>query len=322
MKIGILGVGRISEIVTPTLPCTPGAELYAVASRSLPKAQDFAARHGVKIAYGSYEELVSDPNVELIYIATPHSHHFEHMKLCIEHQKHFLCEKAFTVNAQQAKEIIALAKKAGVFVAEANWTRYMPSRQIIDDLIRSGIIGEVSVIDASLCYYADGKERIFDPNLAGGALLDVGVYGINLSVMLFGKEIDRIESSVQMMPCGVDAAESITIHHKNGNMTVLTHSVLGRSSKSAYIHGTKGYMVIQNIPNPKSIRVYDMNDSLILDQPIPQQITGYEYEFSEAIQCIESGKLESQSMPHAETLFIMELMDSIRTQWGMRFPME
>ena len=190
MKIGILGAGNIAGILAKTMAQMSEAECYAIAARSLDRAEDFRNKYGFQKAYGSYEEMLQDEQVELVYIATPHSHHYEHMKLCISYGKPILCEKAFTMNSVQAKEIVKLAKEKGIYVAEAIWTRYMPSRQIINEVIGSGILGQVSMLTANLSYDIDSKERIIRPELAGGALLDVGVYTLNFALMQFGNKID------------------------------------------------------------------------------------------------------------------------------------
>lgn len=320
MKIGVLGTGNIVRQVTETLKKLDVTECYAIASRTLERAREAAEEYGYEKAYGSYEELVNDPQVELVYIATPHSRHYADMKLCIKHKKPVLCEKAFTVNKEQAEEIKELAKKEGVFVAEAIWTRYMPSRAIIQQVLDSGIIGNVSTMTANLSYKINQNYRIIAPELAGGALLDVGVYGINFSIMHFGTEIERIESSVQFTDTGVDGMESITIFYKNGRMAVLTHGIYARSDRKGIFYGDKGYMVVENINNPQSISVYDMGDNLLKHINVPEQISGYEYQFIECIENIKNKKIESDSMPLSDSIFVMEVMDSIRRQWGFEYP--
>lgn len=322
MKIGVLGTGWIVMTVTPALKGISDAECYAVASRTLARAQEAAKEYGYEKAYGSYEELVADPAVELVYVATPHSRHFEDMMLCIKHKKHVLCEKAFTLNAKQARAVQAAAKEAGVFVAEAIWTRYMPSRKLINDLLSSGIIGEVTNLTANLSYPMRDKQRILLPELAGGALLDLGVYGINFAFMHFGKEIARMESSVMKMPTGVDGQETITFFYKDGRMAVLTHGVYGRSDRKGIFYGDKGYMVVENINNPQSISVYDTEDNVLQHMDVPEQINGYEYQFMECIELIEQGKKESVSMPMEETVQVMETMDALRKQWDFVYPGE
>ena len=322
MKLGILGPGRIAHTVARTLVQMPEIECYAVASRTMERAEDFAREFGFEKVYPSYEALLQDPDVELVYIATPHSHHYEQMLLCLEHGKHVICEKAFTMNAQQAREVREAAAKQGVYVAEAIWTRYMPSRQMIDEIIASGVIGKANTLTANLSYNIAYKSRIMEPALAGGALLDIGIYGLNFALMHFGDDIDRIESSVQLTDTGVDAMETITIFYKDGRMAVLTHSIYCRSDRKGIIHGEKGYMVVENINNPQSVSVYDDGDHLLAHYEVPQQISGYEYEFREAVRCIGEGKTESDSMPWERTIQVMEIMDSLRKVWGVVYPQE
>jgi len=231
MKLAVLGPGRIADGVAHTLVQIPDIECYAVASRTPGKAEAFAEKFGFQKAYTSYEAMLSDPDVELVYITTPHSHHFEHMMLCLQYGKNVICEKAFTMNARQARIVRDTAAEKGLYVAEAIWTRYMPSRQIIDRVIESGVIGYVNTLTANLSYNIAYKPRIMDPALAGGALLDVGVYGLNFALMHFEDDIDHIESSVRLAETGVDAMETITIFYKDGRMAVLTHSIYCRSDR-------------------------------------------------------------------------------------------
>ncbi len=322
MKIGVLGTGGIVGMVVPTLKRLTEMECYAIASRTEERAKEAAKEYGFEKAYGTYEELVADPEVELVYVATPHSRHYDDMKLCVEHGKPVLCEKAFTMNAQQAKDIKKLAAEKGVFVAEAIWTRYMPSRKIIHDMLDGGVIGKVSTLTANLSYIISQNYRIVAPELAGGALLDVGVYGINFATMHFGEEIERIESSVQFTETGVDGMESITIFFKDGRMAVLTHGIYSRSDRKGIFYGDKGYMVVENINNPQSISVFDTEDRLVKRVEVPEQISGYEYQFIECVEQIKKGEIEAVSMPLDDSIFVMETMDSIRKQWGLVYPQE
>ena len=322
MKIGVLGAGKISHTTVPAMMALEEIECYAVASRSLEKAQAFAQQYGFQKAYGSYEEMLADPNVELVYVATPHSHHFAHMMMCMEHGKGVLCEKAFTMNGAQARKIMEYAKDHGIFAAEAIWPRYMPSRKMINDVIDSGVIGKVNTLTANLSYVIHQVPRIWEPELAGGALLDIGVYGINFALMHFGTDIERVESSVQMTPSGVDGMETITIFYKDGRMAVLTHSIYARSDRKGIIHGDKGYIVVENINNPQSVSVFDMQDRLIAHYDVPRQINGYEYQFAECARAVKEGRYESWSMPLEDSVYMMEFMDNIRKQWGMVYPQE
>ncbi|MBP5250291.1 MAG: Gfo/Idh/MocA family oxidoreductase [Lachnospiraceae bacterium] len=315
MNVGIMGAGSIAGTVSRTLGKMKEVTCCAVASRDRSKAENFAKEYGFSKAYGSYEEMLNDPEVELVYVATPHSHHFEHMKLCVEHGKAVLCEKAFCETAEQAREIMKLAKEKKVYVAEAIWPRYMPSRKLIDDALESGIIGNVYTMTANLSYPISKVERIIRPELAGGALLDIGVYGINFMLMHFGEDIERIESSVRFTDTGVDSDESITVFYRDGRMAVLTHSIYPRSDRKGIFHGDKGYMVVENINNPSDINIYDNSDTLIKHIFIPKQISGYEYEFIESAECIRKGLTESVSMPLEESVKMMEIMDAVRKTW-------
>ncbi len=322
MKLAILGAGSIANKVAATIRQIPEIECYAVAARDIDRAQELAKRHGFERAYGSYEEMLQDPEVQLVYVTTPHSHHYQHMKLCIEHGKHVICEKAFTVNANQAREISKLAKEKGVYVAEAIWTRYMPSRDMINEVLGSGCIGKVNTLTANLSYAIDHVKRINEPALAGGALLDIGVYGLNFVFMHFGSDYARMESSVFMTETGVDGMETITLFYPDGRMAVLTHSIYARSDRKGIFHGDKGYVVVENINNPQSISVYDGNDVLVRRIEVPEQISGYEYQFVEAVKCINNGKKESESMPLLESIKVMEEMDKLRRDWKMEYPQE
>ena len=322
MKIGILGAGRIAGKFANTMNQVSEAECWAVASRSAERAAAFAEQWGFAKSLGSYEEMLSDPELELVYVATPHSHHYEHMKLCMEYGKHVLCEKAFTLSAAQAREIAALAAEKNCYLAEALWTRYMPSRQIIDDLLSSGIIGKVRMLTANLCYPVSHKERIMDPALGGGALLDLGVYGLNFAMTHLGQEITGVDTTVQMTDTGVDGSESITLRYADGTLAVITTSVFLRSDLQGIFSGEKGYIVVENINNPKSASAYDDYGRLLKRVEVPPQVTGYEYELREAIRCISEGKTRTECITPEYSVKLMELMDRVRDQWGFRFPQE
>ena len=326
MKIAILGAGGIARAMCATIRGMKEAgrpvELYAVASRDIDKAVRFAREQGVRRAYGSCEDMLADPAVELVYIATPHSHHAEQMKMCIHAGKAVLCEKSFTANAAQAEEVLALAREKGVYVAEAIWTRYMPSRRLIDDLIAAGEIGEPLLLTANLCYMIKDVERVYRPELAGGALLDITIYPLNFAIMTFGDEIERIESSVQMMETGVDRQENITFFYKDGRMAALTASTDSISDRRGMIFGEKGFVEVENINNPQSITIYNDAYQVMEKIPCPEQVSGYEYEVISCLDAIEEGRLECPEMPHADTIAMMKLMDGIRAEWGMKYPCE
>ena len=322
MKIGILGAGRIAGTMAATIREMDQAKNYAVAARDHERAEAFAKEYGVEKAYGSYEEMVKDPQVELVYVATPHSHHYEHIKLCLEHGKHVLCEKSFTVNEKQAREVLAMAKERKLLLTEAIWTRYMPMRKTLDQVIASGAIGVPQMVTANLGYLISWKERIQRPELAGGALMDVGIYPLNFASMVLGDEIESITGTAVMMDTGVDAQNSITLVYRDGRMAVLNSSAVGLSDRRGVIYGTKGFIEVENINNCEGFKVYDETRKLTADYDRPKQISGYEYEVEACIRAIEAGELECPEMPHEETLRMMNWMDQLREQWGMKFPME
>ncbi len=323
MNIGIIGTGWIADKMSEAVNGLDDNYIaYAVSSRSLEKAEKFAQSHGFKKAYGSYEEMVNDSSIDLVYIATPHSHHFEHAMLCIEAGRNMLIEKAFTANAAQADKIISLAEKKGLFVTEAIWTRYMPSRKLISDLIDSGIIGIPHMISANLCYPNDFMERIQKPELAGGSLLDLGVYALNFASMFFGDDIDSLSGSCVKLETGVDASESICITYKDGKLANLYSSVMTPSDRFGTIYGSKGYIQVRNINNPELIRVYDADHRLIKEIVPPAQINGYEYQVIACRDAVLKGKSECMEMPHSETIEIMKQMDTLRDLWNIRYPFE
>lgn len=322
IKIGILGAGRIASVLANTMVRMPKVELVGVASRSLDKAQEFASRFSIKKAYGSYEELVKDPEIQLIYIATPHSEHCRNAKLCLENGKHVLCEKSFAANASQAEEMIALAKEKKLLITEAMWVRYMPMAETIRKVIDSGVIGEPMTLTANLCYLVSDKPRLIQPELAGGALLDVGVYTLNFASLIFGDEVTDIKSSVVKTETGVDAQNSITLTYPEGKMAILNSSLRVISDRQGIIYGTKGYMVIENINNFESIKVYNTERKVVETYERPEQISGYEYQIEASADAIEKGMTECPQMPHKTTLNIMNVMDELRKQWGIRYPFE
>ncbi|WP_097002629.1 Gfo/Idh/MocA family protein [Lacrimispora amygdalina] len=322
LKIGIMGTGRIATLLAETMIQMPEVCLYGAASRSIKKAEEFAARFSIKKAYGSYEELAADTEIQLIYIATPHSEHCSNARLCLEHGKHVLCEKSFAANYSQAKEMIDLAEEKKLMITEAMWVRYMPMAETLKDILNSGIIGEPMTLTANLAYLVADKPRIVMPELAGGALLDVGVYTLNFASLVFGDKVTDITSSVVKTDTGVDAQNSITLLYPGGKMAVLNSSVQVLSDRQGSIYGTKGFLVVENINNFESICVYDKNRNLVGTYERPQQITGYEYQVLASKAAIEQGLTECPQMPHKTTLHVMKVMDELRRQWGIRYPFE
>ncbi len=322
MKFAVLAPGHIAHSMARAVSEIEKIECYAVASRDYGRAADFAKQWGFEKAYGSYEEMVKDPQVELVYVASPHSHHYEHTRLCLEHGKHVLVEKAFTVNAKQARELIQLSEEKGLLLAEAIWTRYMPSRKMIDDILASGVLGNVTSLTANLGYILPHVERMQNPELAGGALLDLGVYPINFALMAFHGSIKEVNATAIMSPKGVDWMNSITLSFADGKMAVLHSDMLAQTDRQGVISGDKGYLEVQNINNCEEIRVFNLERKMTASYQVPEQINGYEYEVLSCIRAIEEGRTECEEMPHSEILRVMELLDRIREQWGMSYPCE
>lgn len=322
MNVGILGAGKIAGVMARTLNGMEDANAYAVASRDAARAEIFAEEYHVERAYGSYEEMLEDENVDLVYIATPHSHHLEHGRMCVAHGKPVLCEKAFTANAKQARALLDEAKEKNVFVAEAIWTRYMPSRSIIMDILAGGELGELHMLSANLGYRLVQKERLTNPELAGGALLDVGVYPLNFASMFFGNEIEKITSSCVKFETGVDGQAAVILTYKDGRIATLHTGMFAPTEQYGMIYGSKGYLIAYNINNIDKIEVYSSDRKLIRAVEVPEQITGYEYEVRACARALKEGKLECEEMPHSETIRMMEWMDTLRLEWGVRYPFE
>lgn len=319
VKMGFIGAGTIAVTMANTIKEMDCVETYAVSARDLKRAQDFAEKYGFEKAYGSYEEMLADKDVQLVYVATPHSHHYKHIKMCLEAGKNVLCEKAFTVNARQAREVFDMAKEKGLLLTEAIWTRYMPSRKMIDDIVASGVIGEVTSLTANLGYVINHVERIKKPELAGGALLDLSVYPINFTRMVFGTNIKEVTAQA-VFEGGVDMIDSITITYEDGKMATLQSNAYAATDRKGMIFGSKGYIEVTNINNPERIRVFDKGHKEVAEYFLPKQISGYEYEVEACARAMEKGELECAEMPHEESVQVMELMDGIRESWGYEIP--
>ena len=320
LKIGVIGAGWMGRLMSDTLiQMKDVVECTAVASRDLERAESFAKDYGYKRAYGSYDELLADPEVELVYIVIPHSHHHQWTIKALNAGKHVLCEKAFAENEEQAREMIRLAREKKLLLTEAIWTRYMPSRKMINDLIAAGTIGEVMTISANLGYHIDMNERIIRPELAGGALLDLTVYPLNFVSMILGDDIESIDASCVMTETGVDGQDNVAIRYRDGKMAHLFTSIYTLTDRRGMIYGRDGFIEVQNINNPEVIRVWS-NDKepgprLLQEIPVPKQISGYEYEIEACARAIAAGELECPEMPHEETLEIMRQMDLIRARF-------
>ena len=322
MKVGIIGAGWIAEKAAITLNGLTDCEAYAIGSRSLEKAEAFARQWNIKQAYGSYAELIADPAVDLVYVATPHSHHYDVTREALLAGKPCLVEKAFMANARQTEEILTLAHERQVFLAEAIWTRYQPVVETVRQLIDSGRIGEPRMVTATLGYSMGNKARIMRPDLCGGALLDLGVYALNFVRMFFLADIVSIDGTCVKSDTGMDLTNTMTLILADGMLCNLQSSAQCVGDNIGVIAGTKGNLIIDNINNPQTITVNGPDRTYVETIRVPQQITGYEYQFLACRQALMDGRLEPVEMPHAETLYIMQLMDGLRRKWGVHYPMD
>ncbi len=322
MKVGIIGTGWIAEKSTITLNGLETCEAYAVGSRRKETAEAFAAKWNIAKAYGSYAELIADPDVDLVYVGTPHSHHYDVTREALLAGKPCLVEKAFMANARQTKEIIDLAHERGVFLAEAIWTRYQPAVGIVRKLIADGRIGEPRLITATLGYSMGDKPRIMRPDLCGGALLDLGIYALNFVRMFTDSDIETIDGHCVKSATGMDLTNAITIILKDGILANVQSSAQCVGDNIGVIAGTEGNLIIDNTNNPQTITVNGPDRTYIETIRVPQQITGYEYQFLACRQALIDGLKEPREMSHAETLYMMQLMDGLRRKWGVRYPMD
>lgn len=328
MNFAIMATGAVADTMAYTLSkmCKTDKKLpltlYAVASRDLEKAKRFAQKWGFRKAYGSYQEMAQDPDIDLVYIATPHSHHYECARMCLTNGKHALVEKAFTVNTAQAKELVRLSEEKHLLLADAFWTRYLPAREMIDDILKKGIIGEITSIIADFGLPLEHTKRLTEPSLAGGALLDLGVYPLNFALMFCKSPVKQVAATAVMSEKGVDLANSITLIFESGVIAVLHSNMRSLLRREGVIYGKKGHIVVRGINCVQDITVYDHNEQVVDYRKAPECITNYQYEIIDCVKALTEGKLECDKMPHSETLRMMELLDLIRAQWNMKFPCE
>lgn len=323
MKIGILGSGNIARTMARTLFSMPDTdiELVAIAASSLEKSEQFAKEFGIPKAYGNYDDLAKDPTIDLVYVATIHTMHYEHAKLCISHKKHCLVEKPFTLNASMAKELFDLAKDNGVLIQEAMWTRYMPSAQYFSSLQDTQEIGDIHSIHANIGYNLYSVPRMTHLEMAGGALLDIGIYPIHFAKMIFQDQPSKPTGNCYKLESGVDAIDSITLQFPSG-LATLHATMLAQTDRTGCIYGSKGYILVDNINNPHKVKVYNTNQEYVRTHDFSNQITGFEYEIRACKEAIERNELESPLHTHACTLDVLTCMDDLRNQWNLCFPQE
>lgn len=324
IKWGIIGAGNIATKFATALTSMNNTELIAIASRNIKKAEEFAERFNIKKAYGSYEELAKDEEIDVVYIATPHTEHKANGALCIINNKAVLCEKPFTINAEESRYLIDLAAEHDVFLMEAMWTKFLPVTNAVKTWIKEKRIGELKHIRASFGYNApyDINSRAYNPNTAGGALLDVGVYPITYACHLLDKLPDSISSSAIIGKSKVDEQNVIALHFDNGVLANLSSAIAADTGDEAIIIGDEGKISIPNFWNAQKAIVYNNEGQIVDSVELPFEANGYEYEAEEVNNCLRQGKKQSSINSLKDTLNIMTIMDELRQQWGLKYPGE
>lgn len=324
IRWGILGTGRIAHTFTNGAKTVPGTEVKAIASRSFEKAEAFARQYAISNYYGSYEELVKDPEVDAVYIATPHPFHKACGILALEAGKPVLCEKPFTVNAKEAEEVISLAREKKLFLMEAMWTRYLPAICKVKEWLAGELIGEVHVLKAEFGFRSEWNPegRLFNLLLGGGALLDVGVYPVSFASLVFkGQQPSKIMGMAYIGETGVDEECSAILGFGPGESAILSGSFRTHMNGDAWILGSKGKIHIPSFHRAISATLYVEGKEPEVHN-FAEFPPLFHYEIAEAAACIRAGKLESEAMPLDETVRILKTMDEIRSQWGLKYPNE
>jgi predicted dehydrogenase len=323
IRWGILGTGFIAKKFAEGLSVLKDVELVAVGSRAQATADAFGGEFKVPHRHVSYEALAEDPDVDVVYVATPHSLHRENSILCLEAGKPVLCEKPFTINATEAQAVIALAREKGLFLMEAMWTRFLPIIVKVRELLAAGAIGEVHMLHADFGFRAelDPKSRLFNPHLGGGALLDVGIYPVSLASMIFGPP-SRIVSMAHLGQTGVDERAAVILGYDAGQLAVLSTAIRTDTPIEAVLMGSEGQIRIHSPwfhGTELTLSAKSRKDKTIR---LPYKGNGYTHEAIEVMRCLREGRRESGVMPLDETLAITKTLDAIRAQWGLRYPME
>ncbi|MCW5852087.1 MAG: Gfo/Idh/MocA family oxidoreductase [Anaerolineae bacterium] len=323
VRWGILGLGNIARQFAKDLPRVSDSRLVAVGSRTQATADAFGAEFGAPHRYASYAEVARDPDVDAIYIATPHTLHHENALLCLNAGKAVLVEKPFAVNASQARAVVATARARGLFAMEAVWTRFLPIIVRLREMIAEGAIGEVRMVQADFGFRTsfNPTHRLFDPALGGGALLDVGIYPVSLASMLLGTP-SNIVGLAHLGQTGVDEQAGMVLSYPGGGLAVLSTAIRTTTPQEALIFGTEGYIRIHS-PWWHSTRLTlsrPQQEDEVMEAPL--QGIGYQYEAAEVVRCLQAGRMESDVMPLDETVAVMTTLDELRRQWGLRYPTE
>ncbi|MGF7048203.1 putative dehydrogenase [Paenibacillus sp. DS2015] len=323
IKWGILGTGWIASQFARDLAHAQNAERFAVGSRTKESADQFAENFNFAHAYGSYEELLANPEIDAIYVATPHPFHKENVLTCLRAGKAVLCEKPFTINAAELEEMISYAKENKLFLMEGMWTRFLPPIRKVREWLQAGRIGDVKLVKADFGFRSDWNPegRLLNPDLGGGALLDAGIYPISFASMVLGAKPEKIMSTAHIGETGVDEQFSILLSYESGRTASLNGSVRLNLTNEAYIYGTDGYIHIPSFLNSKSASLF-INGEEVETFTDDRTSIGYVYEAEEVGRCLQEGLTESSIIPLEESLGIMKILDEVRGQWGLRYPFE
>ncbi|GAB3369262.1 Gfo/Idh/MocA family protein [Massilia agri] len=321
VRWGILGTGGIARAFALGLKHAPGAVLAAVGSRTQDSADTFARELGIAHAYGSYEALADAPDVDIIYIGTPHPMHAENALLALGGGKAVLCEKPFTMNRREAGEVVALARAKGLFLMEAMWTRFMPALAEVKRIMASGEIGAITQVHADFGYSAtlDPEHRVNKLELGGGALLDLGIYPLSIACALLG-QVESVRAQAVFTDTGVDASTAFTMKHSGGTLSICSCSMRARSASELVVSGTSGSIRMHRMFHLAERITVELQDGSSRTIPTPYLGNGYTHEAIEAGRCLREGLLEHPWMTLDDSLNLMALLDDIRAQIGLRYP--
>jgi predicted dehydrogenase len=321
VRFGVVGTGGIASSFTTDLQLLDDAVVSAVGSRSQASADRFGDAHGIARRHASYADLVDDPEVDVVYVATPHPGHHDAAMLAVAAGKAVLVEKPFTMDALAAAEVVEAARRQGVFAMEAMWTRFNPQMVRIRELLAAGTLGEVVTVSADhgQWFEADAEHRVFAPALGGGALLDLGIYPVSLASMVLGSP-DVVTARSSKAFTGVDAQTSVILDYVGGAQSVLTTTLLARSQNRATIVGTQARVEVDAVwYQPSSLTVISRDEEVLERFDEPRTGNGLRHQVAEVVRCLRAGETESPVLPLDETLSIMRTMDEIRRQIGLTY---
>ncbi len=322
VKWGIIGSGNIAAKFAENIKLVKNATLIDCSSKDEEKAKNFKNKFNLENSYGSYEQMLNNPKIDAVYIATTHNFHYDNMIQCLENGKHILCEKAFTINANQAKEVFALAKEKRLFVMEGMWTRFLPVTRWVKEEIQKGSLGNILNVSGQfgIKFPYNPQSRAFNKNLAGGGLLDLGIYPLSFVCNMLGNNPVTIGSAAKIGKTGVDEQATISLGYENGQIATITYSMLANYENTAYINGTKGSIEIDHTAVPTRATLTNLSGET--QGFINDNTNGFEYEIKEATDLILQGKFQSLTISWEDTISIMEICDKLRAQWGFVYPEE